>query len=67
MTGTGACSVTMNFNTTVTANFTPINYNLTTAVSPSGGGTINPAAGVHAYAYGTVVGLTGHAHDRLRV
>ena len=57
-TGSGACSVTMNFNTTVTANFTPINYNLTTAVSPSGGGTINPAAGVHAYAYGTVVNVT---------
>jgi uncharacterized repeat protein (TIGR02543 family) len=57
-TGSGACSVTMDAAKTVTANFTVINYNLTTAVSPSGGGTVNPAAGVHAYAYGTVVAVT---------
>ena len=42
-TGTGTCSVTMSAARTVTANFTQITYNLTTAVSPSGGGTINPA------------------------
>ena len=57
-TGTGTCSVTMDGNKTVTANFTQITYNLTTAVSPSGGGTINPAAGVRAYASGTVVAVT---------
>ena len=57
-TGTGACSVTMNADKTVTANFTPINYTLTTAVSPAGGGTIDPAAGPHTYAYGTVVNVT---------
>ena len=33
-------------------------YTLTTAVSPGGGGTINPAAGVHTYASGTVVDVT---------
>ena len=57
-TGAGACSVTMNADKTVTANFTPINYTLTTAVSPAGGGTIDPAAGPHTYAYGTVVPVT---------
>ena len=57
-TGTGACSVTMDADKTVTANFTPITYNLTVAVSPAGGGTTNPAVGVHAYAAGTVVAVT---------
>lgn len=33
-------------------------YNLTTAVSPAGGGTINPAAGVHPYDVGEVVNVT---------
>ena len=33
-------------------------YTLTTAVSPSGGGTTNPTVGVHTYAYGTVVAVT---------
>ena len=31
---------------------------LTTAVSPTGGGTISPAAGTHTYAEGTVVSVT---------
>ena len=56
--GAGACAVTMDADKTVTANFTLISHNLTTAVSPAGGGTINPAAGVHAYTYGTVVAVT---------
>ena len=33
----------------------PAQYTLTTAVSPAGGGTTNPAAGAHNYASGTVV------------
>ena len=33
-------------------------YTLTTAVSPVGGGTTNPAVGPHTYAYGTVVAVT---------
>ena len=33
-------------------------YTLTVTVSPSDGGTTNPAAGVHAYASGTVVAVT---------
>ena len=60
-TGAGACSVTMDADKTVTANFTLITYNLTTAVSPAGGGTTNPAVGVHTYASGTVVDRHGHA------
>ena len=48
----------MDADKTVTANFTPIMYNLTTAVSPAGGGTTDPAVGVHAYAAGTVVAVT---------
>ena len=56
--GAGACSVTMDADKTVTANFTAISYNLTTAVSPAGGGTTNPAVGVHTYAYGAIVAVT---------
>ena len=33
-------------------------YNLTTAVSPDGSGTINPAAGVHPYSENTVVNVS---------
>jgi uncharacterized repeat protein (TIGR01451 family)/uncharacterized repeat protein (TIGR02543 family) len=57
-TGSGACSVTMDADKTVTANFTLINYNLTVAVDPVGGGTTDPAVGVHSYSYGTVVDVT---------
>ena len=57
--GTGACSVTMDADKTVTANFTAIpTHVLTTAVNPSGGGTINPAAGPHTYTEGAVVAVT---------
>ena len=66
-TGTGACSVTMNGNKTVTANFTQITYTLTTAVSPAGGGTTNPAVGPHTYASGTVVDRHGHARGGVHV
>ena len=58
-TGGGACQVTMNASKSVTAHFTTVaTYVLTTAVSLGGGGTINPAAGVHPYASGTVVAVT---------
>jgi len=56
-TGTGTCSVTMSANRSVTANFTS-GYTLTTAVSPTGGGTTNPAVGAHVYSSGTVVPVT---------
>ena len=49
----------MDADKTVTANFTLITlYTLTTAVSPAGGGTTNPAVGAHTYAYGAVVNVT---------
>jgi uncharacterized repeat protein (TIGR02543 family) len=60
-TGTGTCQVTMDANKTVTANFTPITYKLTVGVSPSGGGTTNPAVGQHTYSAGTVVNVTATA------
>ncbi len=60
--GSGACSVTMDADKTVTANFVAApTFVLTTAVSPSGGGTINPAAGPHTYAENSVVNVTASA------
>ncbi len=57
--GSGSCSVTMNADKTVTANFvTAPTFVLTTAVTPSGGGTINPAAGPHSYNQGVIVPVT---------
>ena len=41
--GPGSCSVTMDSNKTVTAQFVQIRYGLTTAVSPSNGGTVSGA------------------------
>ena len=58
-TGSGACSVTMSADKSVTAHFTTVpTYVLTTAVSPSGGGTITPSAGTHTYNQGAVVAVT---------
>ncbi len=51
-------TVTMSANKTVTANFTLITRTLAIAVSPSGGGMTDPAAGSHAYDHGTVVNIT---------
>ena len=52
-------TVTMDADKTVTANFITVpTYVLTTAVSPSGGGTISPTAGDHTYNQGTVVTVT---------
>ncbi len=60
--GDAPCSVTMDADKTVTANFTAVpTYTLTTAVSPSGGGTISPAAGDHPYNQDTVVSVTATA------
>ena len=57
--GSGSCSVTMDADKTVTANFTAVpTYVLTTAVNPSGGGTISPSAGAHTYNQGAVVPVT---------
>lgn len=56
--GTGACSVTMDGDKTVTANFRAIMYDLTVNVNPDGGGTTSPAEGVHSYAIGTPVSVT---------
>ena len=52
-------TVTMNADKTVTAYFVSVpTYVLTTAVNPSGAGTISPSAGVHTYNQGTVVAVT---------
>jgi uncharacterized repeat protein (TIGR02543 family) len=48
---------------TVYVNYTEITHDLTMAVDPSGGGTTDPAVGVHTYAYGTVVDITATAED----
>ena len=58
-TGAGGCQVTMDADKSVTAHFVPgIAYNLTVAADPAGGGTTEPAVGVHSYAPGTVVSVT---------
>jgi uncharacterized repeat protein (TIGR02543 family) len=63
-TGSGACSVTMDSDKTVTANFVAApTHALTTAVNPSGGGTITPAAGPHTYNAGAVVNVTAAANS----
>jgi uncharacterized repeat protein (TIGR02543 family) len=56
--GSGSCSVTMDADKTVTANFSQLTHTLTVAVSPAGGGTTSPAVGAHVYPHGTVVGVT---------
>jgi VCBS repeat-containing protein len=61
---TNPCSVTMSAAKSITANFTVLpTYVLTTAVSPSGGGTINPAVGAHTYNSGVVVPVTASANS----
>jgi hypothetical protein len=56
------------YSYTIEPSETVITHDLTTAVSPGNGGTINPAAGVHPYDEGTVVNITatpasGYAFD----
>jgi uncharacterized repeat protein (TIGR02543 family) len=62
-TGSGACQVTMDDDKSVTAHFTEITYDLTVVVEPTGGGTINPAVGVHTYAEGAGVNITATPAD----
>jgi hypothetical protein len=52
----GTSSGTVNYSYTILA-AAPTRY-LTTAVSPEGGGTTDPAVGVHSYADGSVVNVT---------
>jgi uncharacterized repeat protein (TIGR02543 family) len=56
--GTAPCTVTMNSDITVTANFTQITHSLTITMNPAGGGTTTPSAGVHSYVEGTIVPVT---------
>ena len=56
--GTAPCTVTMNSDITVTANFTQITHSLTITMNPAGGGTTTPSAGVHSYIEGTIVPVT---------
>ncbi len=51
-------TVTMDADKTVTANFVAQTYDLTMAVSPSGGGTTTPAVGTASYVADSVVGIT---------
>ncbi len=51
-------TVTMDADKTVTANFTAQNYDLTMAVSPSGGGTTTPAVGITSHGARSVVDIT---------
>jgi len=54
--GSATTTVTMNSDKTVTANFTR-QYTLNISVSPAGGGTTLPSAGLHIYDAGTVVDI----------
>jgi uncharacterized repeat protein (TIGR02543 family) len=51
-------TVTMDADQTVTAYFTAQNYNLTMAVSPSGGGTTTPPVGTSSQGANSVVNIT---------
>ena len=64
--GTGTCSVTMTTTRNVTATFNTIpTHNLTVAVDPVGGGTTDPAVGIHTYNEGD--GCPHRSHGRQRV
>jgi uncharacterized repeat protein (TIGR02543 family) len=62
-TGGSTTTVTMTGNRSVTANFDPLCYSLTTAASPTGGGTVSasppPNCGAQ-YTHGTSVQLTAN-------
>jgi hypothetical protein len=53
---------TVNYSYTIAPNATVPTHVLTTSVSPSGGGTINPAAGTHTYNEGEIVPITATAN-----
>jgi uncharacterized repeat protein (TIGR02543 family) len=59
--GTGACTLTMTGDTTVTATFALAQYTLTPAVSPSGAGAITPSVPTK-YDYNTMVSVTAVAN-----
>jgi uncharacterized repeat protein (TIGR02543 family) len=59
--GTGACTLTMTGNTTVTATFALVQHTLTPAVSPSGAGAITPSVPTK-YDYNTLVSVTAAAN-----
>jgi len=60
--GNGSCSVTMDADKSVTANFNELpTYDLTILVNPYGGGTLNPAAGTHTYTLDEIVEITAEA------
>jgi hypothetical protein len=61
--GSGACSVTMDADKTVTANFAAITYDLTVNVDPAEGGTTIPAVGAHTYEIGSPVSVTAEAAE----
>ena len=61
-TGSGACSVTMSANRSVTAHFI-VRYTLTTSASPSGGGTVS---GGGTYDTGTDVTVTASPNSGYR-
>jgi uncharacterized repeat protein (TIGR02543 family) len=52
----------INYSYTIDAASSDPTYVLTTAVSPSGGGTIDPTAGAHTYDENEVVGVTATAN-----
>jgi uncharacterized repeat protein (TIGR02543 family) len=54
-------TVTMDSDKSVTASFAKIQYTLTMAVSPGGGGATSPIAGSHIYDAGMVVNLSATA------
>lgn len=57
--GTGSCNPTsFSLSYTIEPNIIGPTHVLTTAVDPTGGGTISPAAGTHTYAEGLVVPVT---------
>ena len=59
--GTGACTLTMTGDTTVTATFALVQHTLTPAVSPSGAGAITPSVPTK-YDYNTLVSVTAVAN-----
>ena len=61
--GTGVCSVTMDSDKVVTANFAAITYELTVNVDPAEGGTTIPAVGVHTYEIGSPVSVEASAAE----
>ena len=49
---------TINYSYTIAPNTPPVTHDLTMAVDPTGGGTTDPAVGVHTYTENTVVNIT---------